>query len=162
RLVAEVAERAEQVHGGVEALVGERELAIVALDELRPALAPAAPARLVEQRARAVDPGHAEAGAGQRQRMAPEAARHIEQLGPGGAAREPRRAERLRLGLLAARVLQERAQVEVAEERVPGLGRARRRHAAESRRAARPTAAANASGSVTPSVRIASTVASGA
>ena len=58
--------------------------------------------------------------------MAPEPARHVEQVAALRAAGQPRRGERLRLGLPLALVCGVGAQVEVAEERVPGLGGARR------------------------------------
>ena len=121
-LVAEVAERAEQVDGGVEARVGERQLAVVGGHELRPALVAGAAAAPPRAAPRAVDAGDAVAGARERHGVAAEAARDVEQLAALGAARQPRRRERLRLGLALALVVGEGAQVEVAEERVPGLG----------------------------------------
>ena len=131
-LVAQVAERRVEVQSGVEAVVLERQLAVVGADELRPALAAGAPARLVEQDRRAVDAGDAVAGARERDRVAAEPARRVEQLAAVRAAGQPGGGERLLPGLGVALVVRVRAQVEVAEERVPGFGRARR-HAGESR-----------------------------
>ena len=126
-LVAEVAERGEEVDRRVEGLVLERQLAVVGAHELAAGpLVARAPPRLLEQRLGAVDADDAEARARQRHGVAPEPARHVEQVAAVGAAREPRRRERLRLRVALALVLRVGAQVEVAEELVPGLGRAGR------------------------------------
>jgi len=101
-LVAEVAERGEQVQRRVEAVVRERQLAVVGLDQLRPARARRPAARLVEKRRRAVDAGDAEAGAGQLDRVTAEAARDVDQLAALRAAREPGGGERLVAGALLA------------------------------------------------------------
>src|SRR3954467_5490460 len=121
-LDAEVAERAEQVQRGIEARVRERQLAVVGLHELRPALVPGAAARLTEQRGRAIDAGDPISGTREGDRMAAVAARYVDQLGAGFGARELRRAKCLALALVALLVGGVRAQVEIAEERVPGLG----------------------------------------
>ena len=120
-LVAEVAERAEQVHHEVEARVAHRQVAIVGMDPLRPALALRAPPRIAQQGLRAVGAGHAIAGAGERDRVAPEPARRIEHVAAVRRPRELRRGERLRLGLRVGLVMGERTQVELAEELVPPL-----------------------------------------
>jgi hypothetical protein len=125
-LVAEVAQRREQVHGGVEALVGEGQLAVVGLDELRPPLMAGAAPGLGQQRRRAVDADDAIALPRQWHRVATEAAGDVEQVAAGRARSQARRGERLLLRLVLTPVIGVRAQVEVAEERVPGLGGARR------------------------------------
>src|SRR5262249_29163507 len=112
-------------HRGVEALVRERELAVVGLDELRPALAAGAPPRLAQQRPGAVHAGDAEAGAGKRDRVAAEPARGVEQLAGPLAPAQLRGRQGLRLGLEVTLLGREGAQVEVAEEGVPDVGRAR-------------------------------------
>src|SRR4051812_33090450 len=116
-LVAEVAERREEVERRVEARIGERQVAVVGPHELRPPLAAGAARRLVEQRLRAIDADHAIAGARERERVAAEAARHVEEVAAGRARRELRGRDRLRLGRSRALVLAERAQVELGEER---------------------------------------------
>ena len=142
-LVAEVAERGEEVEGGVEARLGERQLAVVRARQLRPARAACAPAGLVEQRLRPVDADRAEARAGQRERVAAEAAGHVEHVRARLDAREPGGGQRVDLRLRVTLLAGVGAQVEVTEERVPGLGRARPQHAAEATRrrpAGRPRA----------------------
>ena len=126
-VVAEVAERGEEVDRGVEGLVPVRQLAVVGRHELGPRpLVARAPPRLREQRLGAVDADDAVAGARERHGVAPEAARDVEDVAAVGAAGEPDRRERLRLGVALALVLRVGAQVEVAEELVPGLRRAGR------------------------------------
>src|SRR4051794_33289031 len=124
-LVAEIADRREQVERGVEARVGERQLAVVGPLELRPALAGRPACGLVDQRLGAVDADRAVAGARERQRVAAEAARRVEDVAALRAAGELRRRERLRARLRVALVLAVRTEVVLAEELVPGLGRAR-------------------------------------
>ena len=114
-LVAEVAERREQVQRRVEARVRERQLAVVGLGELRPALAAGAAAGLVEQRARAVHADDAVARAGERRSSA-------------GRTRTARRAARRRLG--AARAA---ARPRAPAPRPPRRARHRRRPAGRSR-----------------------------
>ena len=57
--------------------------------------------------------------------MAAEAARDVEHVGARLHPGEAGRGQRVRLGLRVTLLVGVRAQVEVAEERVPGLGRAR-------------------------------------
>ena len=124
-LVAQVAERGEQVDRRVEALVGERQRAVVGVHELRPARAGRAAAGLLEQRRRAVDAHDAVARPRQRHGVAPEAAGDVEQVaarrgsGRGGRRRAPAPRASARRGGVGP-------QVEVAEEGVPRLGRAGR------------------------------------
>ena len=91
------------------------------MDPLRPALALRAPPRIAQQGLRAVGAGHAVAGAGERDRVAPEPARRVEHVAAVRRPRELRRGERLRLGLGVGLVVGERTQVELAEELVPPL-----------------------------------------
>src|SRR4029078_5660747 len=88
-LVAEVAERAEEVEHEVEALVGQRQLAVVGDHPLRPALAEPAAAALLDQRRGAVGARDAVARAGERDRVAAEAARGVEHVALLGRLGEP-------------------------------------------------------------------------
>ena len=114
---------------------GERQVAVVGAVELRPALAARSPARLVEQRLRAVHADDAVPGAGERDACGARTRRARRRR-----RRRPRTPASLRRGQRVgsrpgvARVVDVGAQVEVAEERVPGLGGAGRRHAGESKR----------------------------
>src|SRR4051795_8095123 len=123
-LVAEVAERGEEVERRVEALVRQRQVAVVGPHELRPPPVALAPPRLVEQRLRAVDADDAEPLRRERERVAAEPARDVEQVAARRAARALRRGEGLRLRLRVALGLEVGPQVELAEELVPRLGRA--------------------------------------
>ena len=124
--VAEVPERGVQVDRGVEGGVRERQLAVVAEDPPGP-VAIGAPLCLLEERRGAVDGGDGEAILRERDRVAAEAARDVEQRAAGRALRQHRRGARLAGGHLGLSMGLRRvdAQVEVAEEVVPRLLRAR-------------------------------------
>lgn len=123
-LIAEVAERAEEVQDSVEALVREGKLAVVGLHQLRPPLATHPAPRLGQQGRRAIDTDDPEVRAGERHRVAAEPAGDVEQVAAGGTTGEARRGQRLRLGLTLTLVIGVRAQIEIAEERIPCRGRA--------------------------------------
>jgi hypothetical protein len=122
-LVAVEAERREEVEGRVEALVREGQLAVVGLDELGAVVA-GPPRGLGQQRRRAVDASDVEARTGQRDGVAPLTAGDIEQVSALRARRQARRALCVGGGLRVRFRVGEGAQVELAEQRVPGLGRA--------------------------------------
>ena len=94
-VLAAVAERREEVQDAVEARVGERKLAVVGLDPARPLAVAGSAACFLEEHRRAVGADDVEAGAGERDRVAPVAAGAIEdvraRLDPG----QPRGGERL-------------------------------------------------------------------
>jgi hypothetical protein len=109
-LVAVEAERREEVQGGVEALVRERQLAIVRLDELG-GLVAGPPPGLGEERRRAIDARHAVAR--RASGMAWRPYRRARRAGPArGAGREPRGALRVGARIGVRLVVGEGAQVD--------------------------------------------------
>ena len=109
-LTARVADRGEQVEDGIETFLGKGQLPVVGPDELQLGL-PSSASGLVQKDLRAVRPGDAKSGTRERDGMAPEPARAVEDLGAGLDPCEPRGRERLVLGLLG--ILARRVELEV-------------------------------------------------